>query len=344
LIRASGRDYSPPSIGGRSAAPVAAEDPPLSRPTVSIVVPVYNSEATLEPLLRRLQAVMEALGRTFEVIFVNDGSRDGSWQVVESLARRSRHVRGIKLARNYGQHNALLCGIRAARYEVIVTLDDDLQHPPEEIPRLLEALDGPFDVVYGHPANGRHGLLRGLASRFTKSLLQSVVGATIAGQLSAFRAFRTNLREAFAAFSGPHVSIDVLLAWGTTRFAAVRVDHHPRKVGSSNYDLRRLILQAVNLFTGFSLVPLRFTTYLGFACALLGVVALAWVLTMYLIHGVTVPGFAFLASLSALFAGAQMCCLGIMGEYLARIHFRLLDKPAYVVSEVSEEMRQAFAA
>ena len=167
----------------------------------------------------------------YEIILVNDGSRDRSWDVISELSSRSPAVRGLNLMRNYGQHNALLCGIRAAKYDVIVTMDDDLQHPPEEIPRLLEQLEQGFDVVYGAPEDEQNGLMRALASRITRLALRSAIGMDLAKNVSAFRVFRTQLREAFAGYQTPFVSIDVLLTWATTRFTATPVPFQTRYCG-----------------------------------------------------------------------------------------------------------------
>lgn len=149
-------------------------------PTVSVVVPVHNGAASIEGLVARLLATLDGLGAAYEIVLVNDGSRDDSWPCIVGLSERHGAVRGIDLMRNYGQHNALLCGIRAARYDVVVTLDDDLQNPPEEIPRLLAALAEGRDVVYGTPRREQHGLLRDLASRITKLVLQGSIGAETA--------------------------------------------------------------------------------------------------------------------------------------------------------------------
>lgn len=300
---------------------------------ISAVVPVYNSEGTLAELVSRLQRVLEARSSAFEVILVNDGSTDDSWNVVLDLARRYPWVRGIRLMRNYGQHNAILCGIRTARHDVVLTLDDDLQHPPEEIPVLLEALAGDCDVVYGRPSTEDHGLWRDLASRITKLALRSAMGVRNAPDVSAFRAFRAGLRDAFAHFHGPFVSIDVLLSWATTRFAAVPVRHHPRRVGVSHYSGRMLLRHALDLMTGFSVLPLQLTSLMGFALTLLGLVLFVYVIGRYLIQGGGVPGFAFLASVIVIFSGSQLWALGIFGEYLARMHFRIMDRPAYAIQE-----------
>jgi undecaprenyl-phosphate 4-deoxy-4-formamido-L-arabinose transferase len=235
--------------------------------------------------------------------------------------------------RNYGQHNALLCGIRAAKYDIIVTMDDDLQNPPEEIPRLLEPLSDGYDVVYGRPLHAQHGLFRDLASQVTKLALQGAMGVQTARNVSAFRAFRTHVRDAFASYQSPFVSVDVLLTWGTARFVAVPVRHDARPVGVSNYTFRRLAIHALNMMTGFTTLPLQLASLMGFAFTLFGLAVLAYVLGRYVVQGATVPGFAFLASIIAVFSGAQLFALGIIGEYLARIHLRTMDRPAYTVRE-----------
>jgi len=301
--------------------------------TVSIVVPVYNSEGTLAELVNRLRTVLPSCTSAFEIILVNDGSRDGSWQVIEGLVAECPSVRGINLMRNYGQHNALLAGIRTANHDLVVTLDDDLQNPPEEIPLLIEKLEQGYDVVYGTPAHEQHGLWRDLASQVTKLALQASMGVETARQVSAFRVFRTQLRDAFADYKSPFLSIDVLLTWGTTRFAVVAVEHAPRTVGVSNYTLRKLITHAMNMITGFSTLPLQIASMIGFGFTLFGLAVLAYVLGRFVLQGSSVAGFPFLASVIAIFSGAQLFALGIIGEYLARMHFRTMEKPTYTVRE-----------
>jgi undecaprenyl-phosphate 4-deoxy-4-formamido-L-arabinose transferase len=301
--------------------------------SISVVVPVYNAEATLDPLVGRLERALAGRAVPYEIVLVNDGSRDASWDAIRRLAADRPRVRGIDLCRNYGQHNALLCGIREARFDVIVTLDDDLQHPPEELPRLLDVLGQGHDVVYGYPHKEQHGFLRDVASQVTKIALQKAMGAEVARRISALRAFRASLRRAFDSYRGPHVSIDVLLSWATTRFAAVAVRHEPRRVGRSNYTFRKLAAHAINMTTGFSTAPLQAVSLLGFASTLLGLLVLAFVVGRYLIEGGAVPGFPFLASIIALFAGVQLFSLGVMGEYVARMYSRLLDRPAYAVRD-----------
>jgi undecaprenyl-phosphate 4-deoxy-4-formamido-L-arabinose transferase len=302
-----------------------------SVPGLSIVIPVYRSELILPELTRRLESVLSKITPEYEVLLVDDSSPDRSWEVICRLAAQYPWIHAVSLMRNYGQHNALLCGIRSARYGVIVTMDDDLQHPPEEIPKLLAVLDQGYDVVYGTPEIEQHGLGRDLASKMTKLALQNVMGAEIARQVCAFRTFRKEAAKAFEHYEGSFVSIDVLLTWGTNRFYATRVRHDPRKQGSSGYTVRRLITHAVNLMTGFSTLPLQLASLVGFTFTFLGICVLAYVLSRYFTRGDPVPGFPFLASIVAVFSGAQLFALGIIGEYLARMHFRSMQKPPYVV-------------
>jgi undecaprenyl-phosphate 4-deoxy-4-formamido-L-arabinose transferase len=301
---------------------------------LSVVIPVYNSAQTLPDLVHALHRQLGTGEGSYEIVLVNDGSRDDSWHTICAVQAADSRVRGINLMRNYGQHNALLCGIRAARYDVIVTMDDDLQHPPEEVPKLLAKLTEGFDVVYGTPQHEQHGFLRDVASRITKLALQSAMGADIARNVSAFRIFRTQLRDGFADYHGPFVSVDVLLTWSTTRFAAVPVRHEPRRQGVSNYTVGKLIVHALNMMTGFSTLPLQLASLIGFAFTLFGFGVLVYVIARYLVLGGSVPGFPFLASVIAIFSGAQLFSLGIIGEYLARMHFRLMDRPSYVVRQI----------
>ena len=305
---------------------------------VTVVVPVYNSEQSLSPLVTRIESVLGSRDLSFEILLVNDGSTDGSWAVIESLAGRHRSVVGVELRRNYGQHNALLCGWRLARYAVCVTIDDDLQNPPEEIPQLLEALTADHDVVYGVPYRQKHTFFRLMASKVTKFVLRHAMGAEAAGAVSSFRAFRTQLRNAISEYHSPHVCIDVMLTWTTRRFQSVSVEHRERESGKSTYTASKLFAHALNMLTGYSTTLLRLASMLGFICAFFGLSILGYVLVRFALIGSPVPGFPFLASIIAIFSGAQLVSLGIIGEYLARMHFRLMDRPVYSVRRVTVEV------
>ncbi|MDH4203068.1 MAG: glycosyltransferase family 2 protein [Phycisphaerae bacterium] len=306
----------------------------MHRKSISVIVPVYNSQDSLEALSSRLCGVLEDYSDHYEIVFVNDGSRDASWEVICRLVDSNDKVRGINLMRNYGQHNALLAGIRIAQHGLIVTIDDDLQHPPEEIPKLLEKIDEGYDVVYGAPEEEAHEFSRNIASQITKLAFQSIMKVKVARKISAFRVFRTPLRNAFENFNAPHPSIDVLLSWATPRFSYVNVKHNERQAGTSNYNFGKLFRHAMNMMTGFSTMPLRMASVLGFIFTLFGIGVFLYVFIRYLTQGTPVQGFPFLASVISIFSGVQLFVLGVFGEYLARMYSRVMDRPAYVIDEI----------
>lgn len=302
---------------------------------LSVVIPVYRSQESLRELYQRLVKTLTGLSISFEILFVEDCGGDNSWGVINELAKKDARVRGLQMSRNYGQHSALLAGIRAAQGELIVTMDDDLQHPPEELPKLLAKIESGYDVVYGAPEQEQHGFFRNMASQLTKLALQRAMGAETARNVSAFRLFRTPLRRAFDQYRSPSVNIDILLTWATTRFIALPVRHEARKYGESGYKTRNLITHAINMMTGFSTLPLKLASVTGFLFALFGMFVLVYVLVRYFLEGLAVPGFAFLASIIALFSGAQLLAIGIMGEYLARMYQSSMERPAYLLSETT---------
>jgi undecaprenyl-phosphate 4-deoxy-4-formamido-L-arabinose transferase len=190
--------------------------------------------------------------------------------------------------------------------------------------------------VYGSPQRETHGFLRNVASAVTKIALQSAMGVESARHVSAFRAFKTDLRRAFDTYQSPFVSLDVLLTWGTTKFGTVHVRHDERQEGQSAYTVGKLIRHALNMMTGFSVVPLQIASIIGFVFSLGGLGILGYVLLRFALYGSTVAGFPFLASIIAIFSGAQLFALGILGEYLARMHFRLMDRPPYAIRVISQ--------
>lgn len=307
--------------------------------SLSVVIPVYNSAGTLDELLKRLSQELPRLASVYEVIMVNDGSRDRSWEMISHLCDLYPWAQGVNLMRNYGQHNALLCGVRLARFEVIVTMDDDLQHPPEEVYKLLEKLTEGNDVVYGIPQKQPHTWWRNIFSIIIRRLLAYIMGVKNLRDFASFRAFRANLRGAFSNYQNPNVILDVLLSWGTARFSNAVVNEMPRPSGQSNYNFIRLVQYTLVVLTGFSTVPLRFTSMLGFLFTLVGIAVFLYVLAIYFLVG-SIPGFPFLASLISIFSGTQLFALGIIGEYLARIFDRSMDRPPYVIGEMTSGYTQ----
>jgi len=302
-------------------------------PSLSVVIPVFQAELTIRRLYEQLVPELESITNQFEIILVEDFSRDNSWPIIRDLAACDGRVRGIRLRRNFGQHNAILCGIIVSRYDIIVTMDDDLQHPIEAVKLLVAKLDEGYDVVYGAPDKEQHDTLRNIASRLTKIMLSSVMGEESALKMSAFRAFRAELKRDFQHYRGIHVSIDVLLTWTTQRFTAIDIPHRPRNTGRSGYTFRKLARHALNTITGMSVLPLRIATIVGFGFTLFGLVVLGYVLFKYLVDGAVVPGFSFLACVIVIFSGAQLFSLGIIGEYLGRLYFRSFNRPPFVILE-----------
>lgn len=302
----------------------------------SIVVPVFNSEKTIRQLVERVENALGSISNKFELILVNDCSHDGSWNVITDLAEQKHWIVAINLRRNFGQHNALLCGIRNAKYEYTITIDDDLQHPPEEIHKLLAEMDHGMDVVYGIPNKMPHSSWRNFFSKYTKLFLARAIGIPRVKNISAFRAFKTSLCDSFTNFKSSDVFIDALLSWGTSRFGTVQVNESPRAAGQSNYNLWKLIKMSLLILTGFSTAPLRFASLIGFAFTLLGGFILLYVLLRYATEG-SIPGFPFLASVITIFSGTQLFAMGIFGEYLGHIFERSSTRPPYLVDQIQKK-------
>jgi len=299
---------------------------------LSVVVPVYQSSGTLEELTER---IARSVGTdSLELILVDDSSADGTWATVEALSSKYSWVRGIRLGRNSGQHAALLAGVRAATNPLIVTIDDDLQNPPEEIPKLIETLQRTgADVVYGVPRDPAHAGWRKGSGWLVRKSMKAVLGVKEVVHMSSFRIFRTDLRNAFDVRLGPGVSLDALLAWGASNFQTVTVDHNPRQEGKSHYSLRKLWRFAIDTITGYTTVPLQAVSALGFITAGIGILLMIAFVLVPFVRGISVQGFPFLASTIILFSGIQLITLGVVSEYLAKMHFRIMNKPEYVVAE-----------
>jgi undecaprenyl-phosphate 4-deoxy-4-formamido-L-arabinose transferase len=281
---------------------------------------------------------IELLGLSaYEIIIVDDGNTYATWEQISHLSRVKKAVVGLRLGRNFGQHSALLAGVRKAKYSQIVTIDDDLQNPPEEIPILLAGLVNGVDVVYGVSTQVCQSAWRRFTSRTAKVIFAKALGFESAIFISSFRAFRTPLREGFAGELGPHVSLDALLTWSTSSFSTLEVEHHARRIGKSNYSFTKLVKFMLDTATSYSTRPLRLATTIGFITTLFGLLILMWVFGIALFVGDSVPGFPFLAASIAVFSGVQLVVLGILGEYLGKIHFRAMNKPTFLVSETTED-------
>jgi undecaprenyl-phosphate 4-deoxy-4-formamido-L-arabinose transferase len=314
-----------------SLLPTPEPAPPFD---VSVIVPVYGGEATIGALVEQVREVLSSSGFTHEVILVCDRPRDASWSVARALAQRHDDVTAIHLRRNYGQHPATLLGIRAARGATVVTMDEDLQHAPLDVPAIVRASRERGAIVYGIARTLQHEAWRNLASRAAKVMLRRYLGFSAATDLTAFRAFPVGLRDAFARYQGESVAIDVLLSWSGAPSMTLACEHAPRREGRSGYTLRKLLNYLADLAVGYSTAPLRAASALGIAAMLLALALSIYALVNWFIHGSAVPGFAFLAISISIFAGAQLLAIGVMGEYLGRLYVNSLAKPQYTVDEV----------
>lgn len=300
---------------------------------ISLVVPVYNSSATLASLLERLSRVLDGITPCYEVILVDDGSRDDSWAVMQSLrARYSEHLVVVQLMRNYGQHNTLMCGLDLARGEYVITMDDDLQNPPEEIPKMLAYIrQENLDLVYGCPDTRNHAAWRNLGSSIVWQFYRTVFHNPVTP--TPFRIMRHQLAHSVRFYDLNFTYLDGLLAWCTSRIGAVEVEHHARAQGRSGYSLGKLLGLALNLYTNFSLIPLQVVSALGFITAASGFLVGAYYLVQFLASNIVIPGYASTIIAILILGGVQLLALGVIGEYVGRLHLNVNRKPQYVVRE-----------
>ena len=301
---------------------------------VSVVIPVYRSAGTLREVVRRLRAVLDVGPRSYEIIFVNDSSPDDSWKVLLDLQRENAdRIVLVQLMRNFGQHNALMCGFRHSRGRFVVTMDDDLQNPPEEIPRLLAAIESSGnDLVYGVPDVKKHHALRNAGSALVAAFYRRVFRSAV--QPTSFRIMRRELVDAILSYGLNYTYIDGLLAWNTQRIGELTVEHQARAAGRSGYTLSKLLVLAFNLFTNFSLLPLQAVSLLGFFAAAGGMLIAFYYFLAYIFARISVPGYASTIIAVMFLGGVQLLALGVMGEYIGRLHLNVNRKPQYTVRTV----------
>jgi undecaprenyl-phosphate 4-deoxy-4-formamido-L-arabinose transferase len=307
--------------------------PEVPRPGLSIVVPVYRGAATVGKLVEALSALDVEGG--LEIVLVNDGSPDNSSEVCRALVQSaSVPVTLVEHARNYGEHNAVMSGLRQARGNFIITMDDDLQNPPEEVIKLYDhtRLNG-YDVVYTRYAEKQHEGWRNLGSRFANKVADWLLDKPKGLYLSSFRCMSRMVARAVIRYRGPYPYVDGLIMQVTQRIGSIEVAHLPRVEGRSNYNLTRLVRLWLNLATNFSLLPLRLAVFLGVAMAALGALGAA-VVVVEAIFNEPPPGWASTMAVTLLIAGAQFFMLGIVGEYVGRVFLTANRKPQGVVREV----------
>jgi glycosyltransferase involved in cell wall biosynthesis len=297
---------------------------------ISVVVPVYGGSKALPELCRRLDAVMQSAGYVYDLVLVDDRGQAEAWIAICAVAAQHPQVRGLRLSRNFGQHAATICGIAHARGKWIVTMDDDLEHPPEAIPAMLAAGDDDHPLVYGVFEKRTHAAYRNLSSELMRRMLKRAF-PDINEDYCSFRAIHAPLAKQLDRFGLNRPYIDGMLSWLTSSARSISVTHEQRQHGESTYTMRKLLSHAANIFVTFSYIPLRMATFGGAALAATSFLFLLYVIYGKLSGNITDPGYASLMSVVLFACGIQLLILGVVGEYVGRLMGATFRRPVYVV-------------
>jgi len=299
---------------------------------ISFVIPVYNGAKMVEQLHQQLLPVAKSLGK-YEMIFVDDGSTDGSYAILKKLQAKDPNVCAVELSRNFGQHNATLAGLSCAHGEFIVTLDQDLQNPPEEIPRMVEKLAEGFDVVYGLPEERAHNFFRNITSDFSKWISRKILTTALKGNFSSFRILKKWVGDEIVKYNSSYTYIDGLISWTTTNIGGITV-RNDKSDFESHYTLLRLINHGLNLLVNFSIKPLQIASMLGLVSAFAGLIGAAVVIAQKILYGVPVQGWTSIMVAVLVIGGMQIVFLGLIGEYTGRILMNSNNSPKFVIREI----------
>jgi undecaprenyl-phosphate 4-deoxy-4-formamido-L-arabinose transferase len=310
---------------------------------LTVVVPVYRSETTLPELHRRLTEALRHVTDRYEILFIEDSGGDRSWEVIERLCGEDTRVRGIQLSRNFGQHAATICGIVRASGDWILTLDDDLEHPPEYISALVAKAKEGFELVYAVYPERSHTGWRNWTSSLGRWMFRVAI-PNLNYDYSSYRLIRRNTAKALAEFDSPFPFVDGYLAWVTNHYGTVRIDHGQRLHGASNYNFRKLFTHTINIFVTFSDLPLRFATWIGLGAFFVGGIALLAIIFARVLGGISVSGYASVMAGIVAFGGLQLLILGIFGEYLGRMNFKSSKKPLFLVSRTTDRSSRPIRA
>lgn len=304
-------------------------------PSLSIIIPVYNGSKTIAVLVERLLAIEIPGGK--EIVLINDGSQDNSAEICQGIVSNTdKAITFLDLTRNFGEHNAVLTGMRQASGHWVITMDDDLQNAPEDVPKLFNyARDNDLDVAYTHFSNKQHTFFRNLGSRFANFTANLLLNKPKRLYLSSFRCIRRIIVDNISSYVGPYPYIDGLIFQVTDRVGSIQVRHQRRSHGRSNYTILQLIKLWLNIFLNFSTLPLRISLWFGFGLALLSIIGIAYVFIDYFYLDRIAPGWASLMSVLLAFAGMQFIFLGIVGEYLGRLYLTTNNRPQSIVRSLT---------
>jgi glycosyltransferase involved in cell wall biosynthesis len=305
------------------------------RPEISIVFPVYRSENILPQLADQVSASMSAAGLTgrFELILVNDASPDGSWKVIQALTAQHGFVKGICLSRNFGQHNATMAGLNQAQGDIVVIMDDDLQHPPQTIMSLVTAVRDGYDVCYTRYINRQHAYWKRLGSWFNDRMASFLLRKPRGLYLSSFKALHRRVVLEVIRYDGPYAYVDGLILDVTHHITSVPIEHQARHEGKGNYDLRRSLSLWLKMATSFSIIPLRIASFTGMVLAAVSAILIVALVVQKLLHPETPAGWTSLVMTVLFVGGLQLLCLGVIGEYLGRAYLKINHKPQFAIRE-----------
>ncbi|AWH27962.1 glycosyltransferase family 2 protein [Stenotrophomonas sp. YAU14A_MKIMI4_1] len=304
-------------------------------PEISVVIPVYGSASILPSLVQKLEQSLSAVAGPggFEAVLVHDHGPDNSWEVLKALAADRPWLKGINLRRNAGQHNAVMAGFAHARGRYIITMDDDLQHDPNDIPRIVEALEAGADLVYVRFEARQHALWKRLGSRFNDWVASRLLNKPTGLYLSPFRGIRREVCQTALGYRGPFVYVDGLLLQSTSNFSSITARHHLRQDGKSGYSLRKSIALWMQMATSFSIVPLRFVSLAGIAASGAAFLFALIVVARKLMNPDLAVGWSSLIVAILFMGGLQLLALGAIGEYTGRILLNVNNRPQFVVGE-----------
>ena len=302
---------------------------------ISIVVPVYNSEGSLRELYTRITKTLQSITPNYEIIMVDDDSYDNSWPILLKLRADDKKVKIIQLMKNFGQHNALMCGFHYSSGDYIITMDDDLQHPPEEIPKLISVIARKkYDVVYGQYLKKEHNFIRNFGTSFINLILKKVTQRHI--NITSFRVINRLVVKKIIKHSNYNVMIDVCISnlVANQKVGLCQINHHKRKYGRTNYSFRRLISFGVGLILNYSTLPLKIASMTGLFLSLLSFISAIVLLINYFHHQTHISGWTSLTLSVIFFSGIILFVLGVIGEYISRIFLSLNNKPQFEIREV----------
>ena len=303
---------------------------------LSIVIPVYNSEEILDELINQITSEIRKninLFEDYEIILVNDKSLDNSWKKIEEIATNQKNVIGINLSKNFGQHNALMAGIKNSRGDFLITMDDDLQHPPNYIIEIINKLNQGFDVCYTKYENNKYSFFKKLGSAINDKVANIVLDKPKNIYLSSYRGIKRNVINELKKFDGPYVYLDGVILNVTSNIGSINIKHNKRLKGNSGYSFKKLFSLWLKVFTNSSIFPLRMASVTGFIVTIISLF-FAVLLIIFKIRNPEIPqGWTSVATFIFFFSGVQLLALGIIGEYIGRIFINLNQKPQYIIKE-----------